>query len=200
MTETLTHTHHSHEESNYSRTVLGFWLYLMTDCILFATLFATYAVLHNNTYGGPNSQQLFNLPYALTETIILLVSSFTCGLGVLFARRSLQNWAITLLLITILLGAAFLAMEIHEFYLMYQEGNDWQRSAFLSAYFTLVGTHGLHITSGLLWMIMMIVLILRKGLTFSNRKKLMCLGLFWHFLDVIWIFIFTIVYLMGAIL
>jgi cytochrome o ubiquinol oxidase subunit 3 len=196
-TPSLHQEHHQYEI--YSRTILGFWLYLMTDCILFATLFAAYAVLHNHTFGGPTSQELFNPSYALIETLILLTSSFVCGLAVLMAHRHQKNKTLIFFGLTFLLGLSFLGLEIREFHQLVQEGHDWQRSAFLSSYFTLVGTHGLHITFGLLWMIVMMVLIFYRGLHIVNLKKLMCLGLFWHFLDVIWIFIFTIVYLMGVI-
>lgn len=198
MTASL--TIHQEDHDVYSRTLLGFWFYLMSDCVLFATLFVTYAVLHNNTYGGPTSVEIFNLPYVLIETLILLTSSFTCGIGVLFARRYEQNKALILLGITFLLGLAFLVLEVHEFKLLVQEGNSWQRSAFLSAYFTLVGTHGLHVTAGLLWITVLMAQILFSGLTVVSFRRLMCLSLFWHFLDVIWIFIFTLVYLIGVII
>jgi cytochrome o ubiquinol oxidase subunit III len=186
-----------HQDEVYSKMLFGFWLYLMSDCILFATLFATYAVLHPNTYGGPSSHEIFSLPYVLIETLILLTSSFTCGLGMLFARRQGRK-AFIWFGLTFLLGLTFLILELKEFTLLVQEGHSWQKSAFLSAYFTLVGTHGLHITCGLLWIIVLMGQILFKGLTAVNLKRLMCLSLFWHFLDVIWIFIFTLVYLMGA--
>ena len=183
----------------YSRTVFGFWVYLMSDCILFATLFATYAVLHNKVNGGPASHELFDLSTALAETLILLTSSFTCGLGMLAAYRNLKSWVIIWFGITFALGVSFLTLELTEFAQFAQEGHSWQRSAFLSSYFTLVGTHGLHITFGLLWMLILIPVVMVKGLKLSILRKLTCLGLFWHFLDVVWIFIFTIVYLMGEI-
>jgi cytochrome o ubiquinol oxidase subunit III len=187
---------------NYSdahhRTIFGFWVYLMTDCILFATLFATYAVLHNNTYGGPSGRELFSLPFVLTETLLLLTSSFTCGLTALAARCDEKNKVIAWFGVTFLLGLSFLTMEVTEFTHLFHEGNGWQRSAFLSSFFTLVGTHGLHITAGLLWMIVLVIQMGRRGLTPTILKRQTCLRLFWHFLDVIWIFIFTFVYLMGA--
>ena len=188
-----------HHQDSYSRTIFGFWLYIMTDCVLFATLFATYAVLHNNTFGGPSSRELFSLPYALTESLILLTSSFTCGLALLATHRQHKNTAVALFSLTLLLGLLFLALELYEFRHLVQEGNSWQRSAFLSAYFTLVGTHGLHITAGLLWILVLMAQVLLQGLTLVNLKRLVCFGLFWHFLDIVWIFIFTLVYLMGAI-
>jgi cytochrome o ubiquinol oxidase subunit 3 len=194
--------HHAHEHGGhetYSKTLFGFWVYLMTDCVLFATLFATYAVLHNGTAGGPNSQQLFELPFALGETIILLISSFVCGIGMLAAHQKHMKIMVAAFFVTFFLGIAFLAMELSEFSSFVQEGNSWQRSAFLSSFFTLVGTHGLHIAFGLLWLIVIMIQLYFKGLTSSTLRRFACFSLFWHFLDVIWIFIFTIVYLMGVI-
>lgn len=181
-----------------SRTIFGFWVYLMTDCVLFATFFAAYAVLHNNTFGGAPAGKLFSPPFFLTETIILLTSSFTCGLGMLAAHRNQKAQVFALFGITFLLGASFLTMELTEFVGLVREGNSWQRSGFLSSFFTLVSTHGLHITAGLLWITFMMVQILQRGLTAVALRRLTCLSLFWHFLDVVWIFIFTIVYLMGV--
>lgn len=182
-----------------SRNIFGFWIYLMTDCILFATLFATFAVLRNNTYGGPSGHELFSLNFVMSETIILLTSSFTCGLAVLAAKHDDRKQAIFWFAVTFLLGLAFLILEITEFRHLYYEGNSWRRSGFLSAFFTLVGTHGLHITAGLIWMFVMITKMTKQGLRAANQRRLVMLSLFWHFLDVIWIFIFTIVYLLGAI-
>lgn len=188
----------AHQHETYTKTLFGFWVYLMTDCILFATLFATYGVLHNNTYGGPTGQVLFSAPYALTETLILLVSSFTCGPAMLAAERNEKNKVIAWFGITFLLGISFLAMELTEFTHLVQQGNSWERNAFLSSFFTLVGTHGLHITVGLMGMVVLMVQVLRRGLTPAVLLRLTCLRLFWHFLDVVWIFIFTLVYLMGV--
>lgn len=182
-----------------SKTAFGFWMYLMTDCVLFATLFATFAVLRNNTFGGSSGGELFSLPYALTETIILLVSSFTSGLGLLAARNRNQTGVLVWFGITFLLGLSFLSLEVTEFRHLAAEGNSWERSGFLSSFFTLVGTHGLHITAGLIWMIVLGAQIVRRGLIASTVRRLTLLGMFWHFLDVIWIFIFTIVYLMGVL-
>lgn len=187
------------EMSVDSRAVFGFWVYLMTDCILFASLFATFAVLRNNTYGGPSGQELFSLPFVLTETLILLTSSFTCGLAILAAHSRRKEMVLALLSITFLLGLGFLTLELTEFRHLALEGNSWRRSGFLSSFFTLVGTHGLHIAIGLLWMGIMMVQVLRRGLANATVRKLTMLSLFWHFLDVVWIFIFSIVYLMGVI-
>lgn len=187
-------------QENDSKTIFGFWVYLMTDCVLFATLFATFVVLRHNTYGGPSGEDLFSLSFVLSETLILLISSFTCGLGILAARQNQKQAVLAMFAITFVLGLAFLGLELHEFSHLYSEGNSWRRSGFLSAFFTLVGTHGLHITTGLIWMGTMLYRVKRLGLTDFNIKRLTMLSLFWHFLDIIWIFIFTIVYLMGLVL
>ena len=184
---------------NETKTIFGFWVYLMTDCILFASLFAVFAVLRNNTFGGPSGSQLFSLPYVLLETMTLLLSSFTSGLAVLSAQKRHKKHTIFWFLITFFLGSLFLVLELSEFHKFIAIGDSWQRSGFLSSYFTLVGTHGLHITIGLLWMTIMIGYIFKRGITDTVLKRIKMLSLFWHFLDVIWIFIFTIVYLFGAI-
>lgn len=181
-----------------SKTTLGFWIYLMTDCILFAALFATYAVLQGNTYGGPGARELFSLPFVLVETLLLLTSSFTAGVAMLGSQIN-RKLTLAALAATFILGAGFLSMELHEFSNLVHEGNSWQRSGFLSAFFTLVGTHGLHIASGLLWAGVLAVQITRKGLTPHVTRRLRLWSMFWHFLDVVWIFIFTFVYLLGAL-
>jgi len=180
------------------KTLFGFWVYLMTDCILFASLFATFAVLRNNTFGGPDARELFSLSFVLAETLILLTSSFTAGLAILAARRNDKKQVLAWFGVTFLLGLSFLGLELKEFAHLASEGNSWRRSGFLSAFFTLVGTHGTHITAGLLWMGVMMAKIYRRGLVFSSVKRLTMLAMFWHFLDIVWIFIFTIVYLMGV--
>lgn len=181
------------------KTHFGFWVYLMTDCVLFATLFATYIVLHRNTAGGPSTMDIFDLPMVLTETVLLLLSSFTCGLAVLAAHNQRKTQVTMWYTVTFLLGAAFLAMELTEFRHLIAEGFSWQRSGFLSGFFTLVATHGLHIAAGLIWILVMLWQVMKKGLTRNTVRRLSILGMFWHFLDVVWIFIFTIVYLMGVI-
>lgn len=182
-----------------SKTEFGFWTYLMTDSLIFATLFATYAVLHTHVAGGADAKELFSLPFVLVETLILLTSSFTCGLAMLAVHKKNKTKAIAWLTVTFVLGLAFLSMEITEFTHLVQEGSSWRESAFLSSYFTLVGTHGLHILVGLLWIMVMIGQVMYKGLVPSTVRRLTLLSVFWHFLDVVWIFIFTFVYLMGAI-
>lgn len=187
------------EQATASKNAFGFWVYLMTDCVLFATLFATYAVLHNNTFGGPSGRELFSMPFVLIETLLLLTSSFTAGLTILAAQTRNKQAVAIWLGITFLLGSIFLGMEIHEFSSLVHEGNSWTRSGFLSSFFTLVGTHGLHIASGLLWIGVLIWQILRRGLTVHTIRRLTLFSLFWHFLDIVWIFIFTLVYLIGAL-
>ena len=184
-----------HEAAANDRIMFGFWVYLMTDLLMFAVLFSVYAVLHDSTLGGESGRELFSLPLALTETLILLTSSFTCGIGMIAARRN--NKAQTLLWfgITFALGLAFLSLELREFAAFIHEGHTLQSNAFLSSFYVLVGTHGLHITAGLLWMATVLGFVIRRGLNSHLVRKLAMLSLFWHFLDIVWIFIFTIVYL-----
>jgi cytochrome o ubiquinol oxidase subunit 3 len=180
------------------RTIVGFWVYLMTDCLLFASLFATYAVLRNSTAGGPAGSDIFQMPVVLAETIILLTSSFTCGLALLALKQKNIKQLITWLGVTYVLGVAFLTIELTEFMTLANEGHSWQQSAFLSAFFTLVGTHGLHIFVGLIWLFILVCVLVRRGITSKVSRQLALFGLFWHFLDLVWIFIFTIVYLLGV--
>ncbi|MEK7599851.1 MAG: cytochrome o ubiquinol oxidase subunit III [Patescibacteria group bacterium] len=187
------------KQQSDAKTIFGFWVYLMTDVVLFASLFATFAVLRNSTFGGPSGADLFSLPFVLVETLILLTSSFTCGLAMLAAHRKDQAKTLLWFGVTFLLGIAFLSLELTEFRHLAAEGNSWTRSGFLSAFFTLVGTHGLHITAGLLWMAVLIFQVAKQGLVSGSLRRLTMFSLFWHFLDIIWIFIFTIVYLMGAV-
>ncbi|MBI3589093.1 MAG: cytochrome o ubiquinol oxidase subunit III [Candidatus Liptonbacteria bacterium] len=177
------------------KTTFGFWVYLMTDLVMFAALFATFAVLRGNTFGGPGGRELFNLRFALLETFVLLVSSFTCGLASIAVQRGSKNQTIFWFVFTLTLGLTFLALELTEFSHLIADGNSWTRNAFLSSFFALVGTHGLHIAVGLLWMVVAMFQIWFKGLTSFIVSKLTRLILFWHFLDLVWIFIFTIVYL-----
>ncbi|MBS0625493.1 MAG: cytochrome o ubiquinol oxidase subunit III [Verrucomicrobia bacterium] len=183
----------------FSRVTLGFWCYLMTDCLIFCTLFATYAVLHNNTYGGPSTNDIYHLPLVFAETMALLFSSISNGLGLLAALKSDKKKAVFWLIFAFIFGASFVAMELHEFNGLALEGHDWTKSAFLSSFFTLVGTHGLHVSIGLFWMANMIAQIHFMGITIDTFRRLVAFSLFWHFLDLVWIFIFTFVYLMGVI-
>lgn len=195
-TDTL--EHHDHHNTD-STDIFGFWIYIMSDCILFASIFATYAVLHNNTFGGPGIKQLSGLPYVLGETMALLASSFTYGLAILALYKNRKSHVVNWLILTFILGLTFVFMEVNEFVHLYHEGHSWQASAALSAFFTLVGTHGLHVSIGLLWMLIMILQVSKLNLNSSIRRRLTYLGLFWAFLDIVWIFVFTVVYLMGAI-
>lgn len=184
-----------HEAEADDRIIFGFWIYLMTDLLMFAILFATFAVLHNNTLGGETGRQLFSLPQALTETIILLTSSFTCGIAMIAARQRNKLQTLLWFGITFLLGLSFLGLELREFSEFIREGHTPHTNAFLSSFFALVGTHGLHITFGLLWMAITLFFVAKRGINRHMLRKLTMLSLFWHFLDIVWIFIFTIVYL-----
>jgi cytochrome o ubiquinol oxidase subunit 3 len=188
--------HPAHDDG--SKTTYGFWIYLMSDCLIFSVLFATYAVLAGNTAGGPGGRELFELPFVFVETLLLLVSSYTFGLAML-GQPAGKNRVLGWLAVTFLLGAAFIGMEIHEFSKLIHEGSGPGRSAFLSAFFTLVGTHGVHVTAGLVWLLVTLHQVRRFGLDDVMRRRLSCLSLFWHFLDLIWICVFTLVYLKGAL-
>ncbi|MEA9390795.1 cytochrome o ubiquinol oxidase subunit III [Acerihabitans sp. TG2] len=191
------HDAHGHHDAGATK-VFGFWIYLMSDCILFATLFATYAVLVNATAGGPAGKDIFELPFVLVETFCLLFSSITYGMAMLAMNRGETSKVTAWLGVTFLFGLAFICMELYEFHHLIGEGFGPDRSAFLSGFFALVATHGLHVTSGLVWILVMMTQVSRRGLTKTNQTRLMCLSLFWHFLDVVWICVFTVVYLMGA--
>lgn len=202
MAHTLSKQHDAHAEHGHhdagANKVFGFWIYLMSDCIIFATLFATYAVMVNNTAGGPAGKDIFELPFVLVETALLLLSSITYGMAVIGMNNGRKGAVNRWLALTFLFGLGFIGMEIYEFHHLISEGYGPDRSGFLSGFFTLVGTHGLHVTSGLIWMLVLMFQIAKNGLTATNRARVMCLSLFWHFLDVVWICVFTVVYLMGA--
>ena len=190
------------EEYEHPDTVanqaFGFWIYLMTDLVLFAAIFATYAVLAHSYAGGPSGKDLFDLHYTFGETMLLLFSSATYGMAVLAMYKGRKNRVLVWLAVTFVLGLGFIFMEINEFYHMILDGNGPQRSGFLSAFFTLVGTHGTHVSFGLIWMAVMVIQVISKGLTTPVQSRLMRLSMFWHFLDIVWIGVFTIVYLMGV--
>lgn len=183
----------------FNKTTLGFWLYLMTDCVLFGSLFATYAVLRTATAGNVHGSDIFDLNFVLIETLLLLVSSLTSGLAIIAIKAGSRRMVAGMLLLTFVFGASFLGMELSEFGKLIHEGHGPQASAFLTSYFTLVGTHGFHIAIGMLWIIVLLVGLYKKGITNTFIKRLSLFSLFWHFLDIIWIFIFTLVYLLGAI-
>jgi cytochrome o ubiquinol oxidase subunit 3 len=188
---------HDHPEGG--STMLGFWIYLMSDCLIFAMLFATYGVLGGNFAGGPTAQELFQLPLVAVNTTMLLLSSITYGFAMLMMDKGRVGQTQLWLAITGFFGLCFLGIELSEFAKMFAEGATPQRSAFLSSFFTLVGTHGLHVTFGLIWLATLMVQVGKKGLIPANRRRLTCLSMFWHFLDVIWIGVFTFVYLMGTL-
>lgn len=182
----------------HDKAQLGFWLYLMTDLMLFASLFATFMVLRNGISDGPSGRDIFEPSYALLLTVTLLVSSFTCGLALLAMRYQKKTLGLGFLAATVLLGLVFLVLEVREFADFVHEGHTWEVSAFLSAFFTLVGAHGLHIFIGIIWASVVGGLIYTKGITSHSLRKFSLFALFWHFLDIVWIFIFTIVYLFGV--
>jgi cytochrome aa3-600 menaquinol oxidase subunit 3 len=175
--------------------ILGFWIFLGAEIILFGTLFAMYGVLNTHYAGGPTPKDLFDIKGIMIETILLLTSSFTCGLAIYEMRRNNQRGLLLWFIITLLLGAGFVFMEVTEFVTYVHEGATMQTSAFLSSFFVLLGTHGLHVSMGIGWAIMVIIQILKRGLTPVTARKTYIIGLYWHFLDVVWIFIFTFVYL-----
>jgi cytochrome o ubiquinol oxidase subunit III len=177
----------------------GFWLFVLSDMVLFSALFATYATLVHATDGGPITNEVFHRPLVAIETVALLLSSFVCGLAVIAAKRANMPWTQVWLLLTGLLGLVFLSIELYEFASMIHEGAGPQRSAFLSAFFTLVGCHGAHVTAGLLWLGTMMAQIWAKGFQQHIIRRLLCFSIFWHALDIIWVAIFTIVYLIGTL-
>lgn len=200
QSETTSHEHFPDpHRSLYDKTTFGFWVYLLTDFVLFGTLFATYAVLRHSTFGGPSIRDLFELPYVLAPALILLISSFTVGLGTATAHRKNKKWTIALFGITFLLGIVFVIMELTDMIRLVNCGSGWQRSAFLSAYFTLVGTHAAHMLFALLWTLVLIFPVWQEGITPVHLRRLTCLKMFWQFLNIIWVFIFSLVYLLGVV-
>lgn len=206
MSSTVSENNNSHGPLEYSTEegrlkILGFWIFLGAEIVLFSSLFATYLVLLSHTAGGPDSHELFKVKEFMEETIILLVSSFTCGLATLSLRNHNKIGVIIWLVITMLLGASFIYLEAHEFYIYAtQESATMQTSGFLSGFFTLVGTHGAHVSLGILWMLGIVLQIAFKGINPTTARKVFIVGLYWHFLDVVWVFIFTAVYLTGLVL
>ncbi|MFC3069638.1 cytochrome o ubiquinol oxidase subunit III [Phenylobacterium soli] len=190
----LTEEHHPQ-----NGTLLGFWIYLMSDCLIFAVLFATYGVLGRQYAGGPTGAEIFDLPMVAVNTAMLLFSSITYGFAMIATQNGRVKETLGWLAVTGLFGCAFLGLELTEFAHLIGEGAGPQRSAFLSAFFTLVGTHGLHVTCGVIWLVTLMTQVADRGLTSTNRRRLMCLSLFWHFLDVVWIGVFSFVYLLGVL-
>lgn len=189
---------HGHDDHGDVKT-FGFWIYLMTDLILFSAFFATFGVIGKNYAGGPNAKELFEVPYLFVETMLLLVSSVTFGFAMIAMNKDNKKQMLLFMVVTGLLGLGFIGMELNEFAHMIAEGAGPDRSGFLSAFFTLVGFHGLHVTFGLLWMIVMMVQIVKMGFTSGVKSRLMRLSLFWHFLDIVWVGVFTFVYLFAVI-
>ncbi|MET0367037.1 MAG: cytochrome o ubiquinol oxidase subunit III [Methylobacterium sp.] len=189
------------EEGHHSEgsTMLGFWLYLMSDCLIFATLFATYGVLGRNYAAGPSQKDLFDLTGIAVNTAMLLFSSITYGFAMLEMDKDNQRRTQLWLAVTGLFGVAFVALEIREFVHLFHEGAPPWRSAFLSSFYTLVSTHGLHVSFGILWLVTLMIQVQKYGLVAANKRRLMCLSMFWHFLDLIWIGVFTVVYLIGVL-
>jgi len=191
-------TEEEHHEAG-GATLLGFWIYLMSDALIFATLFATYGVLSSSYAGGPSPHEIFELPLVALNTAILLVSSITYGFAMIAMQEDRLGGTKAWLVVTGLLGAAFVGVELYEFGNLIHEGATPQTSAFLSAFFTLVSTHGLHVTFGIIWLCVLLVQLSQRGLHPENKRRLMCLSMFWHFLDVVWIGVFTFVYLLGVL-
>lgn len=193
------HEEHDHHVEEANKVIFGFWLFLMSDCIIFAVLFSCYFVLKDNTFGGIGIHQVASLPYVLIMSLVLLTSSLTYGLGFLSFRNSKQCSAYGWFLVTFLLGLLFVVMTYIELSELVSMGQDWTKSAFLSSFFTLISFHALHVIIGLCWMVVMALQMACPRYKAFLDKRLTCLGLFWNFLDLVWIFIFTFVYLMGAI-
>jgi cytochrome o ubiquinol oxidase subunit 3 len=187
-------THHD----PYSKTLFGFWLFLLTDFILFGTLFAVYAVLKDSTFGGPTAQQLLSRSYAFGESFLLLTASFTSGLAAAYAHRENKKLTILYFLVTFIIGLSVFWMQMHEFHQIMIQGYTWKTSAFLSAYFSLIGTVAVHILFGLLWIPVILFSVWKEGVNLVNLRRIMCLKMFWQFINIVWIVIFTIVYLMGV--
>jgi cytochrome o ubiquinol oxidase subunit 3 len=194
-TADMFHVREHHPENG---TLLGFWIYLMSDCLIFACLFVAYAVLGRNYAGGPSGAELFDLPLVAVNTAFLLLSSITYGFAMLESQKKKLGLAMFWLVVTGLFGLAFLSLELYEFNHLIHEGAGPQRSAFLTSFFALVGTHGLHVTFGIVWLVTLLFQLKKHGLTHENKRRMMCLSMFWHFLDVVWIGVFTFVYLMGV--
>ncbi|CAK7192732.1 Cytochrome bo(3) ubiquinol oxidase subunit 3 [Commensalibacter sp. Nvir] len=200
MTEnimTVNSVSEEHEHQNHS--VFGFWIYLMSDCIIFGCLFASYAVLRFQFAGGPTAKEMFELPGVAMETALLLVSSLTFGFAMIEAYKGKKTGTVFWMIVSAILGAGFLFLEIKEFIYLIAHGASPDVSAFWSTFFTLVSTHGLHVTLGIIWMIVLIVQILLKGINSKMLPRLACLSLFWHFLDIIWICVFSFVYLLSMV-
>lgn len=189
-----------YQDPHQSIKILGFWIFLATDMLLFGCLFATYLVIRTHTDGGPSAHDLFDIPGFTAETFILLTSSFTGGLSTLAMRNGNKKAVVGWLIVTLLLGLSFVGLEVKEFIADVAQGATMQRSAFLSGFFTLVGTHGTHVSIGIVWMFLTMLQIAKRGITPITARKVFVVNLYWHFLDVVWVFIFTVVYLSGVVM
>lgn len=195
----MTSPNSSHAAEKHSNATLGLWLYLMTDVMIFASLFATYVILRPGTNGGPHSSEIFNLELILVSTFLLLFSSVTAGMANIAARAGNKQAALRWLGLTITLGIGFLTLELYEFGELILHGYGPDHSAFLSAFFALVGTHGVHILIGIIWAIALGDYISKRGITPDGVRRFSLFTIFWHFLDLVWVFVFTVVYLLGVI-
>ncbi|UTZ28737.1 cytochrome o ubiquinol oxidase subunit III [Vibrio campbellii] len=194
------HDHEDHDHHDYAGdTIFGFWIYILSDCLLFGTLFAVFAVFSSSFAGQIEPTELFNLTFVAGETALLLLSSFTFGMAMLKANKEDMKGMLKWLGVTFTLGLSFLVMELYEFWHFSNEGATFHSSAYWSSFYALVATHGLHVFAGLIWMIVLFVHFKRDGFSEDNKTRLACLSLFWHFLDVIWICVFSVVYLMGVL-
>jgi len=193
--ETYPDTHND----DYSKTTFGFWVYLLTDLMFFASIFAAYAVLSKKTFGGPSAHDLFSLSYSTVQTLVMLTSAFTIGLGGVYAHRNSKGGVIFFFFLSFLLGLCFLGMMGQEFSQVLAHGNSWKTSAFLSIYFSLVGLFGLHMIVALLWVLVLIPPVFKEGISAISLKRLTCLRMFWQFINIVWVFIFTFVYVLGVI-
>lgn len=190
-------TQHSHDKEAYSKTVFGFWIYLLTDFILFATIFSAYFVLRNSLFGGPSAKELLPLSFSFIQQILLLGCSLSASLGAVAAANKSKKNTYKYFFITFILGAIFTFMLFWGFAGLIDQGFGWQKSAFLSAYFTLVGTFGIHVIIALVWTMLFMHLLHLRGFSMKMLQRIECLKMFWQFLGVMWVTIFTIVYLLG---
>jgi cytochrome aa3 quinol oxidase subunit III len=197
--DTALEVSHEHGHDDGSLHILGFWLFIVQDLILFSCLFATYLVMQHRTAGGPTPMELFDVPGFTAETFLLLTSSFTCGLATFEMRRGNVGRLIGWLIVTVLLGLGFIGLEVDEFVTNALDGATMQRSGFLSAFYTLVGTHGCHVSLGIGWVILLMIQLARHGITPVTSRKVFIWGIYWHFLDIVWVFIYTAVYLNGVV-
>ncbi len=191
--------HQKVEEETYEKTIFGFWIYILTDFVLFATLFAVFFVLRKETFGGPTPRDIFDLPYSLLQSYLLLISAFTSGLAGVYSHRRQVQGTVIFFALTAILGALFLTFEMFEFSQLLQQGGSWKVSAFMSAFFTLVGTHAVHVIFGIIWVPLLLYTVWRDGINLMVLRRLTSLRMFWQFLNIIWTFIFIVVYLMGVI-